>query len=147
MRNKCDCTGKSTLKYTTQTQHSSYAKSLQSCPTLRPSWLLPTRLLGPWAPPGKNTGVGCHALLQGNLPDTEIESMSLMSTCIDKQVLPTKNGSNYSVRAELNLSSQIPTLCLLGSLEDRRGPYGQEDREWLMCCLSPQQSLSELSRE
>ena len=83
----------------------------------------------PWDSPGKNTGVGCHALLQGNLPDTEIESMSLMSTCIDKQVLPTKNGSNYSVRAELNLSSQIPTLCLLGSLEDRRGPYGQEDRE------------------
>ena len=29
--------------------------------------------------PGKNTGVGCHALLQGNLPDTGIEPTSLMS--------------------------------------------------------------------
>ena len=29
-----------------------------------PGWLL-TRLLGPWDSPGKNTGVGCHALLQG----------------------------------------------------------------------------------
>ena len=27
--------------------------------------LQPTRLLCPWDPPGKNTGVGCHALLQG----------------------------------------------------------------------------------
>ena len=25
----------------------------------------PTRLLCPWNFPGKNTGVGCHALLQG----------------------------------------------------------------------------------
>ena len=71
--------------------------------------------------------MGCHA--QGNLPDTEIESMSLISTCIDKQVLSTRNGSNYSARAELNLSSQIPALCLRGSLEDRRGPYRQEGRE------------------
>ena len=31
------------------------------------------RLLCPWTSPGKNTVVGCHALLQGNLPDPEIE--------------------------------------------------------------------------
>jgi len=28
----------------------------------------PTRLLCPWDSPGKKTGVGCHALLQGILP-------------------------------------------------------------------------------
>ena len=39
------------------------AKSLQSCPTLRPHGLYPTRLLSSWDSPGKNTGVGCHALL------------------------------------------------------------------------------------
>ena len=27
-------------------------------------WLQPARLLSPWDSPGKNTGVGCHALLQ-----------------------------------------------------------------------------------
>ena len=27
-------------------------------------------------PPGKNTGVGCHSLLQGNFPDPEIELKS-----------------------------------------------------------------------
>ena len=39
------------------------AKSLQSCPTLV-SISVPTRLLCPWDSPGKNTGVGCHFLLQ-----------------------------------------------------------------------------------
>ena len=40
------------------------AKSLQSCPTLRPHRQQPTRLLCPWDSPGKSTGVGCHFLLQ-----------------------------------------------------------------------------------
>ena len=37
----------------------------QSCLTLRPHELQPARLLCPWDSPGKNTGVGCHAFLQG----------------------------------------------------------------------------------
>ena len=46
-----------------------HAKSLQSCPTLvRPHGLQPVRLLCPWDSPGKNTEVGCHALLQGIFP-------------------------------------------------------------------------------
>ena len=41
----------------------------QSCPTLcDPMDCSPTRLLCPWDSPGKNTGVGCHALLQGIFP-------------------------------------------------------------------------------
>ena len=40
------------------------AKSLQSCPTLRPHRRQPARLTCPWDPPGKNTGVSCHFLLQ-----------------------------------------------------------------------------------
>ena len=40
------------------------AKSLQSCPTLRPHRRQPTRLSRPWDSPGKNTGVGCHFLPQ-----------------------------------------------------------------------------------
>ena len=39
-------------------------KSLQSCPTVRPHRRQPTRLPRPWDSPGKNTGVGCHFLLQ-----------------------------------------------------------------------------------
>ena len=41
------------------------AKSLQSCSTLcDPIRRQPTRLPHPWDAPGKNTGVGCHFLLQ-----------------------------------------------------------------------------------
>ena len=39
------------------------AKSLQSCPTLC-NPIESTRLHCPWDSPGKNTGVGCHFLLQ-----------------------------------------------------------------------------------
>ena len=44
-------------------QHSTGGLGTQSCPTL----VTPrtTRLLCPWDSPGKNTGVGCHFLLQG----------------------------------------------------------------------------------
>ena len=40
------------------------AKSLQSYPTLQAHRRQPTRLPRPWDSPGKNTGVGCHFLLQ-----------------------------------------------------------------------------------
>ena len=40
------------------------AKSLQSCLTVWPHRQQPTRLPCPWDFPGKNTGVGCHFLLQ-----------------------------------------------------------------------------------
>ena len=49
------------------TESESESEVAQSCPTL------PTRLLRPWNFPGKNTRVGCHFLLQGNLPDPGIE--------------------------------------------------------------------------
>ena len=42
----------------------SAAKLLQSGPTLQPHRRQPTRLPRPWDSPGKNTGVGCHFLLQ-----------------------------------------------------------------------------------
>ena len=40
------------------------AESLQSCPTVRPHGLQPTRLPLPWDSPGKSTGVGCRCLLR-----------------------------------------------------------------------------------
>ena len=46
----------------------------QSCLAVcdpRELWL--TRLLCPWNFPGENTGVGCHVLLQGDLPNPGME--------------------------------------------------------------------------
>ena len=48
----------------------------------RPYGLYPARLLYPWDSLGKNTGVGCHFLLQGNLPDLGIKPTSLMSPAL-----------------------------------------------------------------
>ena len=61
-----------------------HAKSLQSCPfdSLQHYGLQPTRLLCPWDSPGKNTGLGCHALLQGNLPNPGIKPASLTSPAL-----------------------------------------------------------------
>ena len=36
--------------------------------SLRPHGLQPAKLFSPWESPGKNTGVGCHFLLQGIFP-------------------------------------------------------------------------------
>ena len=47
-------------------KHCAAAKLLQSCPTLwDPIDGIPPSSPGPWDSPGKNTGVGCHSLLQG----------------------------------------------------------------------------------
>jgi len=36
----------------------------------------------PWDSPGKNTGVGCSFLLQGNLPHPGVEPESFMSPAL-----------------------------------------------------------------
>ena len=51
--------------------------------------LQPTRLLCPWGFPGKNTGVGCHSLLQGIFPTQELNPALLHSrqilSCLSHQ--------------------------------------------------------------
>ena len=60
------------------------AKSLQSCPTLcNPFRQQLTRLLCPWDSPGKNTGVGCHFLLQCIKGKSESEVAQLCRTFSD----------------------------------------------------------------
>ena len=43
-------------------------------------WTTAHRLLCPWTSPGKNTGVGCHALLQGIFP-TQGLNLRLLHLC------------------------------------------------------------------
>ena len=52
--------------------------------SLWPHGLQPARLLCPWDSPGKNTGVGCHALLQGILPNPGIEPKSPASPALQE---------------------------------------------------------------
>ena len=60
--------------------YSAVAKSLQSCPPVQPHRRQPTRLPRPWDSPGKNTGVGCHFLLQCMKVKSESEVTQLCQT-------------------------------------------------------------------
>jgi len=50
---------------------------------VRPHRRQPTRLLCPWDSPGKNTGLGCHFLLQGMKVKSESEVAQSCQTLSD----------------------------------------------------------------
>ena len=51
---------------------------------MQPYGLYPARILCLWHSPGKNIGVGCHALFQGNLSNPGITPVSLKSALSDR---------------------------------------------------------------
>ena len=66
------------------------AKSLHSCSTLcNPmDWLLPIKFFYPWDSPGKNTGVGCHFLLEGSSQSrTEFGSPALQTDALPSELI------------------------------------------------------------
>ena len=70
--------------------------------TLQPHGLQPVRLLCPCNFSGKNAGMGCHLLLQGDLSDPRIEPMSLASPALQADsLLLSHQGSSFSSIASL----------------------------------------------
>ena len=77
--------------------------------SLLPHGLQPTRLLRPWDFPGKNTGVGCHCLLQEIFPTQGLNPSLLLcrqmlyhlshqgNTILDLKILKFKILSQYIV--------------------------------------------------
>ena len=53
------------------------------CDSVQPHRWQPTRLLCPWDSPGKNTGMGCHCLLQCMKRKSESEIGESCPTLID----------------------------------------------------------------
>ena len=102
-----------------------YAKSLQLCPTLcDPIDRSPPGSPNPWDSPGKNSGVGCHFLLQC----IKVKSQSeVAQSCLTQQphgLQPTRllcpwdfPGKNTGVGCHFLLQGIFPTqrlnLCLL----------------------------------
>ena len=64
----------------------------QSFDSLWPLGLQPARLLHPWYSPGKNTGVGCYALLQGIFTTQK----SNQSSTLQVDSLPSEPKQPYS---------------------------------------------------
>ena len=65
--------------------------------SVRPHGLQPTRLLRPWGSPGKNTGVGCHFLLQCMKVESESEVTQLCPTLSDPMDCSLPGSSVHGV--------------------------------------------------
>ena len=87
-----------------------------------------TRLLCPWDFPGKNTGVGCHFLLQGIFPTQDWTCISSVS-CTSRRIL-YHLGSTFNIR----IVNKIIYILFGG----RAGGEG-DDRGWDGCMASPTQ--------
>ena len=105
-------------------------KLLQSCPTLRPYGLQPTRLHRPWNSPGKNTGVVYHAFLQGIFP-TQVSNASRMCPTLADWLFTTSaswDAPNGSVSKEFPAMQEIQemqfqSLYLEDPLEEERATH------------------------
>ena len=93
--------------------HAASAKLLQSCPTLCDPMdcSLPSSSVHRDSP-DKNTGVGCHALLQGDLPDPGFEPMSPVAPVLQVDSLPlAPSGKLYGhLSAPISLGAWVQTF-------------------------------------
>ena len=88
-----------------------------------PHGLQPTRLLSPWDSPGKNTGVGCHFLLQCMKVESESEvaqSCPTLSDLLDCSLPGSSVHGIFQARVlewgAIAFSKALGTLCLLSYL-------------------------------
>ena len=86
--------------------------------SVRPHGLQPTRLLRPWDSPGKNTGVGCHFLLQCMKVESESEVAQSCPTLRDPVDCSLPGSSVHGIFQATVLewdaiafSIQVPTMC------------------------------------
>ena len=64
---------------------------------VRPHRRQPTRLPHPWDSPGKNTGVGCHFLLQCMKGKSESEVIQLCPTLLDPMAYSLPGSSVHGI--------------------------------------------------
>ena len=91
-----------------------HAKSLQSCPTLcNPMDCSPPGSSVHGDSPGKNTGVGCHALLQGILPTKGLNLPLLHLQHWQAGSLPPAPPGKPTLICLYNYNSQQKHACYL----------------------------------
>ena len=109
----------------------------------------PTRLSHPWDSPGKNTGVGCHFLLQCMKVKSESEVAQSCPTLSDPmtaayQAPPSMGFSRQEYRSGVPLPSPnyISTLyykynCIVVVMSNSLQPHAQQHTSLLCPSLSP----------
>ena len=116
-----DGTGPNTSKAMTEGWESkvwtSFCCSVMSS-SLRPHGLYPARLLCPWDFPGKNTGVGCHFLLQGifltqgsNLSLLHWQADSLMPSCQGPSLYSYNSKTSFELGILACLTQRSTVIC------------------------------------
>ena len=82
--------------------------------SLQPCGLYPTRLLCPWDSPGKNTGMGCYALLQGIFP-TQGLVLSLLCLMHCRWILhPLSHLGSPCLKYNFQIILNLPLICSKG---------------------------------
>ena len=100
---------------------------MSSC--LWPYGLESARLLCPWDSPGKNTGVGCHAFLQGIFPTQPgIEPISPAAPVLQADSLPGKPINNNSI-----ISITKSLFNIISNHEEDEVPGKYKDQQVIVC--------------
>ena len=89
------------------------AKSLQLCPTLCDHRLQPAILLCPWDSPSKNTGVGCHFLLQCMKVKSQSEFAQSCPTLCDPMDCSLPGSSIHGIFQARVLEWGAIAMCML----------------------------------
>ena len=98
----------------------------KSCLSLVTPWTVAHQLLCSWDSPGKNTGVGCHFLLQGNLsdPGIELRSPALQTDSYQLNLPSGADSLNSVLEGKYSLAAPPPP------------PIPRVGYEDLYCCVS-----------
>ena len=97
----------------TQYFNSVYVSRSIMSDSLWPRELQPTRLLCPWNSPGKNTGLGCHSLLQGIFP-TQGSDLSHMSPALADGFFTTSATWEAPINFRCQVNSRFKKNYSLG---------------------------------
>ena len=120
-------------------------KSLQSCPTLGgPRDYSPARLLGPWDSPGKDAGVGCHALLPGIFPTQGLKLVLLSLLPWQAGFLPLAPPGKPKDGREKVKSEEVPGVVTyaMGGCQGQL-IFKNEEKQVAKLCSFIQESFTE----
>ena len=121
---------------------------------LQPHEMYPAKLLCLWNFPGKDTGMGCHFLLQEIFPDPRIEPVSLVfpirhppnqySHCFHSHLWMCREWQNLAVCMPSELVSALISrvhplhrdfkVTFFSSLQSFRGDFTFQNILQLKCC-------------
>ena len=115
--------------------------------SVRPHRRQPTRLLCPWDSPGKNTGVGCHFLLQFRIswPKMSVNNFQIICVCVWLFGTPWTVAHQAPLSLELFRQEHWSRLPFLSPMhESEKWKWSRSvvsNSSWPMDCSLPDSSV------